>query len=36
MALGGRVKAIEHYERPLAPDPANTNAVERLKALRAR
>lgn len=36
MALGDRVKAIEHYERSLALDPANTNAVERLKTLRAR
>jgi tetratricopeptide (TPR) repeat protein len=36
MALGNRAKAIEHYERSLALDPANTNAVDRLKTLRGR
>lgn len=34
MALGNRAKAIEHYERSLVLNPANTNAVERLKRLR--
>ena len=36
MALGDRVNAIAHYERSLALDPANTNAVARLKVLRER
>ena len=36
MALGNRAKAIEHYERSLALDPTNTNAVARLKTLRGR
>ncbi len=36
MALGDRTKAIEHYERSLVLNPENTNAVARLKTLRAR
>ena len=36
MALGNRTKAIVHYERSLALNPGNLNAVARLKALRAR
>ena len=36
MELGNRAKAIEHYERSLALDPQNANAVARLKTLRGR